>query len=70
MDNRIRLRTESIKGPYRVIFKNEDKVCGTLYLHDGNMHFEGDVHESAQVFFENALKPIVDEYIREELERG
>ncbi len=42
-------------------------TIGILSWSDGKMKFKGDAEESARVFFEEFLKPRVDQYIRERL---
>jgi hypothetical protein len=41
---------------YSVIFYKGAKRVGTLSWEDGPMKFEGDVEESAQLFFDNVIK--------------
>ena len=45
-----------------------DKLVGKLWFGDGIMKFEGDMEESAEIFFEQFLKRIADNYINERLE--
>lgn len=40
-----------------------------LYLKNGKIYFEGDADEGARGFFQEILKPMVDEYIANELRR-
>ena len=42
---------------------NNGKEVGQLYWTDGELKFEGNMDESAKLFFE-FLKPYVDEYIK------
>lgn len=39
-----------------VIFKKDNKQIGILSWNDGVMKFEGDVEESAKIFFDNVIK--------------
>jgi len=39
-----------------------------LYVEDGILHFEGEIDRAAESFF-NYLKPLVEDYIRSEVER-
>lgn len=39
-----------------ILFINEQKQVGKLDWSDGNMKFEGDYDESAQLFFDNIIK--------------
>ncbi len=43
---------------------------GKISWEEGTMTFEGNADESARMFFEGFLKPLVDEYIESELEEG
>jgi len=42
-----------------LLFTNEQKQIGKLDWKDGVMKFEGDVDESAQLFFDNIIKRFV-----------
>lgn len=42
---------------------------GRIFWEKGYMEFEGDAKESAKIFFEDGLKPYIDEYIKSELEK-
>ena len=47
-----------------VIFGDD---VGSLTWEDGKMRFEGDAEESAKIFFDYFLKPMVDGYIEERI---
>ena len=50
--------------PLRFYFHGKgNKEVGTLFEKDSKLHFEGDVEESAEIFFEQ-VKSIADNYIR------
>ena len=42
---------------------------GKITWEDGKMRFEGNAEESAKIFFDCFLKPMVDEYIESELNK-
>jgi len=42
---------------------NGGRLLGRLRWPDGALQFEGNADESARVFFESVLKPLVDGYI-------
>ena len=42
---------------------------GKISWKEGTMIFEGDADESAKMFFEGFLKPLIDEYIVSEMEK-
>lgn len=50
-------------------YKDETKgidVYGRLFVNDdGTLDFEGNVTESARIFFEECLKPMCEKYIKE-----
>ena len=63
--NELRMEADtifSIKPSYNMSFHNEKEV-GTLSWDDGVLKFEGNMDESAKLFFEY-LKPYVDDYIK------
>ena len=47
---------------------SDEEPIGKLYFKDGKWEFEGEMAESARLFFENFLRPIVDSYIEKTLE--
>ena len=50
--------------PSRFYFHGKgNKRIGTLFERDSKLHFEGDVEESAEIFFEQ-VRSIADNYIR------
>jgi len=56
-----------IAPSYAISFHNEAPMeIGRLSFASGTLVFEGKADESAKVFFEQFLKPMVDEYIRRE----
>ncbi|MCK5608337.1 hypothetical protein KAR91_41025 [Candidatus Pacearchaeota archaeon] len=52
-----------------ISYKDEKKgidTYGRLIVNDdGKLKFEGDVEESARIFFEECLKPMCEKYIKE-----
>ena len=49
-----------------IIIMGVDGEVGRLTWDDGQFAFNGDMAESAQIFFDNFLKPLVDSYIESE----
>jgi hypothetical protein len=56
----------NVKPDYNMTFWNEEKQIGEIEWNDGVMKFNGNLDESAKVFFE-FLKPYMDSYIKEKL---
>lgn len=46
-----------------IILMDEHGEVGRLSWDEGSLAFSGDMAESAQIFFDNFLKPLVDGYI-------
>jgi len=44
---------------YNFVFRDRNKEIGRIYIKEGEIHFEGDMTESAQIFFNN-LKELWD----------
>ena len=55
----------SIGAPTAFIIWGGDKEVGRLEWKTGKLIFTGDAEESAKVFFNQFLKPMVDAYIEE-----
>jgi hypothetical protein len=52
-----------------IVFGDGDIEVGKLYFGSGRLVFYGNAAESAKIFFEHYLKPMVDGYIEEKLDR-
>jgi len=48
-----------------IVIGTQDKELGRLEWKTGKLIFTGDAEESAKVFFNEFLKPMVDQYIEE-----
>ena len=46
---------------YHFVFRDRNKEIGRIYIKEGKIHFEGDMTESAQIFF-NHLKQLWDRH--------
>lgn len=49
--------------------QNPSEVVGRIEIVNGEFQFVGIADESAKIFFEHVLKPMCDEYIRNEIEK-
>ena len=69
-DGQVILDNEWEHVPMSVEFWSDDgeKCVGKLWFGDGVMKFEGNMEESAELFFEHFLKRVADAYIKERLE--
>lgn len=75
MDTSIEKPTEQLNTPvlrfHSVSLQPENfgtNELGRLYIgDDGRLHFDGDMAESARIFFEEGLKPMCDNYIKKRL---
>lgn len=58
------------QGAWQIRFvwygEQTDEIA-SLYIEDGQLCFEGNMDEAAKMFFEEYVKPLADEYIREAL---
>lgn len=56
---------------YTIQFHGQDprEVVGRIEIVNGEFRFTGYANESAKIFFEQVLKPMCDEYIRNEIEK-
>lgn len=61
-----KLKIVNVKPDYNMLFHKDDKTIGKLDWNSGVLKFEGEIEESAKVFFE-FLKNSVDDYIKEQL---
>lgn len=60
-------KVPTIEATTKVLFEGTDnKAVGTLSFDDGVLKFEGNADESARIFFDHFLKPMVDAYIEKE----
>ncbi len=57
-----------IPKPPLISFDDKGKVIGELKIRNGKLHFEGKAEESAKLLFD-ALKGLVDDYIKQEKEK-
>ena len=53
-----------------ILFCGDEGELGRLTFDDNQIHFTGKADESAKIFFENFLKPLCDDYIKERLDNG
>lgn len=54
--------------PNRIVFWINGRVVGELLFGEEGVRFDGDADESAKIFFNQYVKPLVDGYFREKLE--
>ena len=55
-----------VEPPTAVSIEGSNGEVGRLDWKSGQLTFSGDMAESAQIFFNDFLKPMVDEYLRRE----
>lgn len=58
-----------VRQPTTIVFEYGEKEIGRLEWGSGKFHFIGEADQSAKVFLDYFLKPYVDQYIEDELER-
>ncbi len=51
-------------------FPTESEPVTKLYVEDGELRFTGNMDAAAKIFFDQCLKPMCDNYIKEQLGRG
>jgi len=68
MNNINRFIGVNLANPTILTFLLDNKEIGKLVIRDNKLEFMGDTHISAQIFLNNFMKPIVDNYIKEKLE--
>jgi hypothetical protein len=56
------LKIVDLKPNYDITFFMDNKKVGKLYYDDGVCKFEGNPHDSAKVFFDNAVAKINGEF--------
>jgi len=68
MNNINRFIGVNFANPTILTFLLDNKEIGKLVIRDNKLEFMGDAHISAQIFLNNFMKPVVDNYIKEKLE--
>ena len=63
----LKIDDPSYYDSYNTVIFGDD--VGSLTWEDGKMRFEGNAEESAKIFFDYFLKPMVDGYIKSELNK-
>ncbi len=52
---------------YNITFHKDNKNIGRLHWDDGVMKFDGEVEESAQLFFDYLLNQLINPYVKAKL---